>query len=114
MNIQEIIEKIKTNEAIGLSEESIAFFEKEINWHFPAEYRKILKTVNGGNGELGNNYIDFWNINDIGLYTEDVKDLDELIPFASAGCGITFAFDKRGGGIFSIPMDCLERSYAKK
>ena len=119
MNIQDIvkkiIQKITTNETEGLSEEKILEFEKEINWHLPAEYREILKSVDGGYGEVGNNYIDFWNIDDIGFYIEDVNDndLDELILFASDGCGIAFAFDKRNNEILSIPMDCLERSCAK-
>ena len=42
MNIQEIIKTIKTNESIGLSEKDITDFEKEINWHFPTDYREIL------------------------------------------------------------------------
>ena len=117
MNIQEIvkkiIQKITTSETVGLSEKKISDFEKEINWQFPAEYREILKAVDGGYGEVGSNYIDFWNINDIGFYIEDVNDLDELILFASDGCGVAFAFDKRSDEILSIPMDCLERSCAK-
>ena len=45
MNIQEIIKTIKTNESIGLSEKDITDFEKEINWHFPTDYREILMAV---------------------------------------------------------------------
>ena len=48
MNIQEIIKTIKTNESIGLSEKDITDFEKEINWHFPTDYREILMAVDGG------------------------------------------------------------------
>lgn len=113
MDIQEIVQKIKTNESVGLSEDIIADFEKDINWHFPADFRNILKAVDGGYGQVGYNYIDFWSINDIGFYIEEMKDLDELILFASNGCGMAFAFDKRSNEIFSIPMDCLERDYAK-
>ncbi len=113
MYIQEIIGIIKTNESIGLSEKDIADFEKEINWHFPKEYREILKAVDGGYGKIGDFYIDFWNLNDIIFYYEDIENLDGLIPFASDGCGIAFAFDKKNEEIVSIPMDCLERNYAK-
>ena len=113
MNIQEIIKTIGTNESIGLSEKDIADFEKEINWNFPTDYREILKAVDGGYGKIGNFYIDFWNLNDIIFYYEAIGDLDGLIPFASDGCGIAFAFDKKSEEIVSIPMDCLERNYAK-
>ena len=51
--------------------------------------------------------------NDIIFYYEDIENLDGLIPFASDGCGIAFAFDKKSEEIVSIPMDCLERNYAK-
>ena len=44
MNIQEIIKTIKTNESIGLSEKDITDFEKEINWHFPTDYRAVSYT----------------------------------------------------------------------
>ena len=47
------------------------------------------------------------------FYYEDIENLDGLIPFASDGCGIAFAFDKKSEEIVSIPMDCLERNYAK-
>ena len=112
MNIQEIIKTIETNESIGLSEKDITDFEKEINWHLPTDYREILKAVDGGHGKIGKIYIDFWNLKDI-FYYEDIEDLDGLIPFTSDGCGIAFAFDKKNEEIVSIPMDCLERNYAK-
>ena len=83
MNIQEIIKTIKTNESIGLSEKDITDFEKEINWDFPTDYREILMAVDGGYGKIGDFYIDFWNLNDIIFYYEDIENLDVLIPFAS-------------------------------
>ena len=113
MNTQEIVKTIETSESIGLSEKDIADFEKEINWQFPAAYREILIAVDGGYGKIGDFYIDFWSLNDIIFYYEDIEDLDGLIPFASDGCGIAFAFDKKSEEIVSIPMDCLERNYAK-
>ena len=95
MNIQEIIKTIETNESIGLSDKDITDFEKEINWHLPTDYREILKAVDGGYGKIGKIYIDFWNLKDVIFYYEDIEDLDGLIPFASDGCGIAFAFDKK-------------------
>ena len=83
MNTQEIIKTIETNQSIGLSEKDIADFEKEINWRFPTNYREILIAVDGGYGKIGDFYIDFWNLNDIIFYYEDIEDLDGLIPFAS-------------------------------
>lgn len=113
MSLQNII-KILKNESTGLSEENLIDFEKDINWQLPKEYRDFLKEVDGGYGEINNNYIEFWCINDIAFYIDELDDSDEIILFASDGCGGAFAFDKNTYEILSIPMDCLERSYAKK
>ena len=39
--------------AIGLSEQEITDFEKEIHWQLPTDYRDILKAVDGGYGKIG-------------------------------------------------------------
>lgn len=39
--------------AIGLSEQEITDFEKEIHWQLPTDYRDILKAVAGGYGKIG-------------------------------------------------------------
>lgn len=114
LNVQEIIGKIKKNDLVGLSEENIADFENYINWKLPKDYREIIKSVEGGYGEIGKYYIEFWDLDDMCFYYEDMKDLDGLIPFASDGCGVAFAFDIKTDAIFSVHMDCLERSYANK
>ena len=113
MSLKSIINILK-KESEGLSEESLINFEKEINWQFPKEYRDIIKEIDGGYGEVNNNYIEFWCINDIAFYIDEVDDSDEMILFASDGCGVAFAFDKNSCEVLSIPMDCIERSYAKK
>lgn len=114
MNIQGIIEEIKTNESVGISKEKIDEFENTIGWQFPKEYKEILIEVDGGYGQIGKYFLDFWNLNDISFYYEDMDSIEGLIPFASDGCGITFAFETHCDAIFTIPMDCLEKSYAKK
>ncbi len=114
MNIQEIIEVIRTDRSIGLLEEDISDFENNTDWHFPKEYKEILLSVDGGYGQIGKYYVDFWNLNDVCFYYENMESLEGLIPFASDGCGIAFAFDINDDAIFSIPMDCLEKIYAKK
>ena len=78
---------------------------------FPEHSEKPWAYLPRNTGSLKNDTI--IHINDIIFYYEDIEDLDGLIPFASDGCGIAFAFDKKSEEIVSIPMDCLERNYAK-
>lgn len=113
MKVGNLIPLITTYDGDGLLEERVAVLEKELKWSLPEDYRHLLLATDGGYCKIGSFYIDFWNINDIVFYAEDVETLDGLIPFASDGCGIAFAFDRKGEGVLSIPMDCLLRNCAK-
>ncbi len=113
MEVDNLIPLITTYDGDGLLEERVAVLEKELNWSLPEDYRHLLLATDGGYSNIGGFYIDFWNINDIAFYAENVETLDGLISFASDGCGIAFAFDRKGEGVLSIPMDCLLRNCAK-
>ena len=114
MELNELIKKLKNEESYGISEEEIVNLENKINCKFPIEYKEIIKTAACGSCEINDDYIDFWDINDIEYYIDEIEDLDGLIPFASDGCGNSYTLDKNSDNIYIIPMDCLERSYAEK
>lgn len=108
------LEKIRFDENTGMSQKDIIDIEKKINFVYPAEYEELLMRFDGGHGNIGEFYIDFWGSDDILFYNEEFEELDDLILFASDGCGIAFAFKKGDKSIYSIPMDCLEKRYSKK
>lgn len=113
MEADTLIRHITKYDDGGISKEKIVLLEKELNWSLPEDYSHLLLATDGGYSNIGGFYIDFWNTNDIAFYAENVETLDGLIPCASDGCGIAFAFDRKGEGVLSIPMDCLLRNCAK-
>ncbi|WP_252238412.1 SMI1/KNR4 family protein [Clostridium sp. VAP51] len=98
------------------SEEQINEAQKEVGILFPNKYLEFLRNHNGGSGNIGNYYIDMWSLEDIiDFYDECVETgLDELVIFASDGCGMAYAFDKKNNSIRVIPMDSLEYESYKK
>ena len=98
------------------TEDQICKAESELEIKFPKELRKILLLYNGGNGKIGENYLDLWGIEDIvEFYQENMENGENnLIPFATDGCGMAFALKKGSSEIRIIPMDSLEYRYSKE
>ena len=98
------------------TEDQICKVELELGAKVPEELREVLLLCNGGSGNIGKYYIDLWSIEDIVDFYEDVMETTDniLIPFASDGCGMAFALDKKTAEIRVIPMDSLEYEYSKK
>jgi hypothetical protein len=98
------------------SESQIYKAETELGVKLPEGLRSIIKHYNGGSGNIGNYYLDLWSLEDIvEFYQENMKDeADNLVPFASDGCGMSFTLNKGNTEIRVIPMDSLEYEYSKK
>lgn len=98
------------------TEEQICIVETQLEIKFQKEYRYILKLCNGGSGDIGENYIDLWNLEDIvDFYEDNVGEaIKDLVFFASDGCGMAYAFRKSNNEIRCIPMDSLEYECSKK
>lgn len=91
-------------------------FEKNIDVVFPNEYRKIISMSNGSNGDIGNEYIEFWSLEDIEDFEIVIgkESLNGLVPFASDGCGMAYAFKRGSNEIRMIPMDSLDLKSSRK
>ena len=98
------------------TESQICRAELELGIKFPKELRKILLLYNGGNGKIGENYLDLWGIEDIvEFYQENMENGEaNLVPFATDGCGMALALKKDSSEIRIIPMDSLEYRYSKE
>ena len=114
MEVNPYLEKLSYEEDTGLAAKDIADIEREIDFKYPMEYREMLKKINGGYGNIGDFYIDFWEVEDVLSYYDENEDLKNFVIFASDGCGVAFAFKKENRSIYSIPMDSLEEDYSKK
>ncbi|MGC6174272.1 SMI1/KNR4 family protein [Lacrimispora sp. 38-1] len=97
------------------TESQICRAELELGIKFPEELRKILLLYNGGSGEIGDYYLDLWSLEDIIDFYQENMEVEEnnLVPFASDGCGMAFALKKGSSEIRIIPMDSLEYKYSK-
>lgn len=84
--------------------------EIELNITFQKEYRNILKLYDGGYGDIGKYYIDLWGIDDILNFHDDIgdEDMQDMIAFASDGCGMSYAFVRGSKEIRLVPMDSLD------
>lgn len=111
-----LFRKIQFNESEQNTEEQIKIAEGEVNYKFPNGYIQIIKQFNGGSGDIGDNYINLWTLEDVVEFYEDISDpyLSELVVFASDGCGMGYGFSKTDDGIRIVPMDSLEFSYSKR
>lgn len=114
MDLDIYLKKLKFEEKTGLSKEDIIDIERKIGFVYPIEYKELLMKFNGGYGSIGEYYIDFWEIDDILVYYDENEDIKDLIIFASDGCGVAFAFKKKGQSICSIPMDSLKKAYSRE
>lgn len=114
MEVNTYLEKINYEENTNLKQQDIEDIERQIDFAYPMEYKKLLSKFNGGYGNIGEYYIDFWEVSDTLYYYEENEDIKDFIIFASDGCGMAFAFKKRDGAIYSIPMDSLEKEYSKR
>lgn len=96
------------------TETKICKVESELGVKFPQGLRSILKLYNGGSGKIGNLYLDIWSLEDIvDFYHDNMAAAENLIPFASDGCGMSFTLNKGAEEIRVIPMDSLEFEYSK-
>jgi len=84
--------------------------ETELNIIFQKEFRNILKLYDGGYGDIGKYYIDLWGIDDILNFYDDIgdEDMQDMIVFASDGCGMSYAFVRNSDEIRLVPMDSLD------
>lgn len=98
------------------TESQICKAELDLGIKFPEELRRILLLYNGGSGEIGDYYLDLWSLEDIvDFYQENMEtEVNNLVPFASDGCGMAFALKKDSSEIRVIPMDSLEYIYSKE
>ena len=71
---------------------------------------------NGANGDLGNEYIELWSLEDIEDFEMEIgtDSLNGLLPFASNGCGMAYAFKKNSEEIWVVPMDSVNFKSSKK
>ncbi len=115
-SIVEFLERNNFEHFEPLKADEIDCVQKEVGYTFPQEYLEWMCYSNGGQGEINNNYIDLWPIEDVRDFYEDCNLYERFtyVIFASDGCGMGYAFSKSTDEIFFIPLDSLNNKSAKK
>ncbi len=73
--MEKVIEKISDNwhKNSGASIQDISTLESNLNIVFQNDYKSFIQWSNGGEGEIGVNYISLWKIEDIVALNDDYQ-----------------------------------------
>ena len=99
--------------APGTSSEMIDEAGKILNFLFPPDYRAFMLFSNGACGEIGDEYIEIWPIDEVVQSNHDmdvVTYAPGLIAFGGDGGNELYGFDTRteAGTIVQVPMIGLD------
>ena len=86
------------NKNPGASTFCIQECEENLGRKLPAEYVEFLKTIEGGEGFIGNSYLILWRVDEIAPLNrsyEVEKDAPGFLAFGSDGGGEAYGFDMR-------------------
>jgi hypothetical protein len=98
----------------SISQTELDNFISSLTFKYPRDYLEFIKTYNGGEGNLGEDYLYLWNIEDMVAVNEVYEEEEETLYkkyycFASNTGIFRYAFEKATGKIFEI--DPYEESY---
>jgi hypothetical protein len=110
-DIEKEIGQLNKNEALDI--DACSALLNKIDFNIDKDFIEFIKTHNGAEGNIRkNNYILFWNVEQIVLlnpYYEDNKESEELFFFGTNGSNLGYAFNKRNGKIVSIDFLDISR-----
>lgn len=93
--------------------------EMQLNVSFPDEYKEFLLFSNGADGEIGDNQLVLWDLEQIVDFSNnllnmitDAEDVPNVVVFASDGGTKGYAFDKRDNTIVSVDLDAIDIEYS--
>ena len=106
MKIEEILKGCQLNS--GASEEELRDAISSVGHTLPPDYVQFLRTYNGGEGFIGENYLILWKAEELSVFNREYE-VAEYAPglflFASSGGGTGYGFDTRDP---SMPVIAVE------
>ena len=96
----------------------LAELEQEVGVRLPSDYVAFLMESDGGEGEIGLNYVMLWRASEIAELNRAYEVFDHvpgLLLFGSSGGGEAYAFDLRRPGypIVRVPFVGMDLSTAR-
>lgn len=115
MSIKEALKEWQLNS--GASEDAIDITARLLNCALPSDYLNFLRSQNGGEGFIGNNYLILWKVEELAPFNQEYeveKYAPGIILFGSNGGGEGFGFDtnKETMPIVQIPFIGMDLRYA--
>jgi hypothetical protein len=102
----------------GAAEESIRSAMASLPRSLPGDYLDFIRTYDGGEGFVGDNYLVLWRVEDLATFNREYE-VDQYAPgllmFGSDGGGEGYAFDTRAAAmpIVRVPFIGMDLRYAR-
>ncbi|TXI13344.1 MAG: SMI1/KNR4 family protein [Pedobacter sp.] len=113
--MEKIVEKIKATwyKNSGAELQNISTVERDLDIIFPNDYKTFITWSNGGEGEVGGNYISLWKIEDIITLNNDYQIQKYLskdfLAIGTDGGGVCYGFNLRDNfSFFKCPLGDLD------
>lgn len=113
--MEKIIERIKTNwyKNPGAELQGISKVENNLNIQLPNDYKTFIIWSNGGEGEVGENYLYLWKIEEIMVLNNEYQIQKYLsgdfLAIGTDGGGICYGFNlKDNFSVFKCPLGDLD------
>ena len=109
---------VQFNRNAPATEGSIREFEDSVTYQMPSDYLQFLRTSNGGEGVIGQQYIILWRVEDLLKWNADYE-VDEYAPglllIGSNGGGEAYAYDTRStpNCIVQVPFIGMDLNASK-
>jgi hypothetical protein len=93
----------------GAQEDVIRQLEEDLKIKLPAQYKSFMQHSNGGEGFIGDNYLEIWPVEEIRNNNEELL-VEEFAPglllFGGDGANELYAFDARDANmpVIKVPM----------
>lgn len=101
--VSRLVSKMNLNP--GVAPDVIRQLESHLGIRLPVDYFEFLTEANGGEGWIGQQYLQLWRVEDIPEFNEGYG-ASELFPglvlIGSDGGGEAFALDTRGNEIYFV------------
>jgi hypothetical protein len=108
MKTEEILKTCQLNP--GASEGAIRDAATSLGCSLPDDYVQFLRTHDGGEGFIGDNYLILWKVEELSIFNceyEVEKYAPGLLLFASSGGGAGYGFDKRDAAMPVVSFEFI-------
>lgn len=112
----EVMEDMQFN--MGVSEDCLRNIESSLAWSLPLDYVNFLRSHDGGEGFIGDNYLILWKAEELIVFNYEYE-VEQYAPgiflFGTNGGGDGYGFDVRDEAmpVVRVPFIGMDLRYAR-